>query len=532
MFKDDNMQYVNIKQYDKQLKIDNQILKNDKIVKTENSSFLIENNLSTDCISKLNILQKNINKTYLTTICESLNQKVVKADEFFDTAFEIRKLNATYNIAIPKEDLINKQQYFKNTGLDYIFSPFNILYNHIIANTPNTNSLNMLILNNIIYALILDDEKRIVHSTMKTLTAFDDIQDSQFTGDDLDGQKLFDEMHALEIQDSITAIMNEFYEQSPNKIFCESVAIFYTLKQLTNEQLDTIKDAIMLEIEYSSLNFNDYLFNLSKQSNVSRISFILPREKKNPKSFALWLFGAVITTALVGGVLYYMQIQKAAKEEKIIQEEKAKKIAQEKAKLAQIKLPNHKMENAKLSKIILSIFDIIPYSAVLSELQLQKKDSTFVCSLLKKDVFKKDIQPKLLKLYKTSEILLIQNNKPTYNAIIANNGLLPQKLSTKQVQPDYRKNKFIAKSTLIEQIQAFLPKKSKVIFKSKYKSKFLTYNFNVTTTLQEPQEFFKFIEELNKKSYCIQIKYPIEFAQTKKGLETSFNLQFHQFHKK
>ena len=41
-----DLQYITIKQYDKQLKIDNQILQNDKIIKTDHSSFLIEGALS------------------------------------------------------------------------------------------------------------------------------------------------------------------------------------------------------------------------------------------------------------------------------------------------------------------------------------------------------------------------------------------------------------------------------------------------------------------------------------------------------
>ncbi len=77
MFNSNQIQYVNIKRYDKQIKIDNKILKDKKIAKEEHTSFLIEDILSNDVISKLKILKKNINKTYLTTICESLNQKVV-----------------------------------------------------------------------------------------------------------------------------------------------------------------------------------------------------------------------------------------------------------------------------------------------------------------------------------------------------------------------------------------------------------------------------------------------------------------------
>ena len=532
MFKDKNVQYINIKQYDKQLKIDNQILKDDQLQKTEHTSFLIDDKLSDDSISKLNILQKDINKTFLITICESLNQQIVKSEDFHDNDYEIRKLNTTYSIAIPKVDIENKKDFFDKTGIDYIFSPFTILYNNIISNNANANSLNILILNNTIYAFILDDKKRIVFSALKTLTAFNDVQDSEFSSDDLDGQKLFDEMHTLEIQNLITTITSEFYAQNNSDTFCESVSILYTIKQLTQEQLQTIQDTIMLEVEYLSLDLNNNLFSLSKQVTASRSSFSKPREKKNKKSFLIWAIGAIATTLLVALVVFFIQEQIEEDKVQSKKEKAAKVLADKLVKDAKIKLPNHRTSNAKVSKVILSILDIIPYNSVLSELQLQKKDSTLVCNFLKEDTYEKNIKPKLLKLYKKSETLLVQENKPVFNAIILNSGLLPQKLSTKEVQPNYRKNKFVAKSTLIEQLQAFLPKNSKVEFRSKYKSKFLTYNFNVTTLFKEPIEFFNFVEELDKKSYAIIVKYPIEFAQTKKGLETTFNLQFHQFHKK
>ncbi len=532
MFKDKSMQYITIKQYDKQLKIDNQVLKNNKIIKTENSSFLIDDTLSNDAISKLNILQQNINKTYLSTICESLGQLVIKSDESCDDNYEIKRLNSTHNVAILKNDIESKKQYFQATGCDYIFSPFNILYNQIMANGANTNSLNILILNNIIYALILNDEKRIVYSSTQELTPFNDIQSAEFSDDDLDSQKLFDEIHLLEIQDKITLITNNFYEQNSNDTFCESITMFYTLKQLNDEQLNIMKETMMLEIEYLSLDLTTSLFSLTKQPNVSRVNFIIPREKKVKQSFGMWLISAILTTILAGAVLYYMNLQEELKQQELEQLKKSKELEQKKKEVKKIQLPNHVLENEKISSVILSILDVIPYDAVLNELQLQKRDSTFVCSLLKKDTYENDIKSKLLKIYKTSEILLIQENKPTYNAIVANSGWLPQKTLVKHVQPNYFKNKFVTKGKLIQQLEAFLPKDSKVNFKSKFRSEFLTYNFNVMTVLNEPKDLFKFIEELNKKAYSIQIKYPIEFAQTNKGLETTFNVQFHQLNKK
>ena len=122
----------------------------------------------------------------------------------------------------------------------------------------------------------------------------------------------------------------------------------------------------------------------------------------------------------------------------------------------------------------------------------------------------------------------MQHNKPTYNAIISSTQILPQKLSAKQIQPNYKKDNLISKNQVVEQIKAFLPEGTTIVFKSKRKSKFTTFNFNVVTILKTPKEFFDFVEQLNKKNYSLNIAYPIEFSQTSKGLETTFNIKFHQ----
>jgi len=538
MSKNENIQYVIIKQYDKQLKIDAKIVKNGKMLKTDNSSFISENIICSDAISKLNILQKDIPKTYLASICECIKQKVVVTDEFYQedeevcNKYELRNLGSHYSVAILKQNLEEKKQYFEDTGIDYIFSPFNILYNHIMQNSAKSNSLNIFILNNITYLLILNDEKRIVYGAIKPLSSFDKIKKDNFSNDNLDGQKLFDQIHSLEIQTLITNTLDEFYASSEDEIFCEHICLFYTLRQLANEQLNAIKETTMLEIEYSKLNINEYLFEMSQPNHSIKASFISPREKKNKKSFTMWLLGAIITTLIATGILLYIQDIQQKEEQLKIEKEKQAKILAKKLAESKIKLPNHITKNELIVQRILSMFEIIPYSVILSELQLQEKDSTFVCSLLKKEIFEKELKPKLSKIYKKTEILLIQDKKPTFNAIIANSDFVEQKNTTKQIQPKYRKNKFVAINTLKAQLGAFLPKKSIITFKTKKKEKYLTYNFNVSTVFKSPRDFFQFVENLDKKSYSIIVKYPIEFAKTKKGLETTFGITFHQFNKK
>ncbi len=536
MFEDKNIQYVNITQQDSQLKVDNQVLNNEQIIKTNHSAFLVKDSLSTDAIEKLNILQTDINKTYLATLCESKTQKIVDAHEILDDTWVLKNINHTFNIAIEKADLEIQQSKFFQTGLDYIFSPFNILYTHTISHGANTNSINILILNNSMYALILDDEKRIVFSSIKQLTAFDDIQDSKFYEDELEGQQLFDEMHYLEIQENITAITNEFYEQSTKDIFCESIAIFYTVNQLTSEQITNLQDTLMLETEYSLIPLDNYIFNFMKQQNKIKISFISPREKKDKKSFMLFLIGALISTILVAGIFLYIQKQTKIKEElKIKMERIAKLKAEELAYKNRVILPNHKQNNTNIISFLTSLFDIIPDNAVLDELQINKLDSTFVCNIFKKDTFINEMKPKFLEVYKKSEVLLTQDNNTSYNIIIANSSIIKNNITkkddtTKEIK--YKQKNFLSKKNLGDKIQYILPKNSLISFNSNTVTKFTTSIFTISAVFIDPKDFFTFIESLNTKSLSMSLKYPIEFAKTKKGLETTFDLEINQFNKK
>ena len=532
MFNDKNKQYINITKYDKQIKVDNKIIQNDKLLKSEHASFIIENTLSADCIAKVNILQKNINNTFISTLCETKDQKVVISDEFNDETYDIRKLNTHYSIAIAKKEIISHQSSFQEIGNDYLFSPYNILYNHIMTNNPNTNSLNILLLNSTVYAFILDDEKRIIYSTLKNITPFEQIAKDEFSQDDLEGQKLFDEIHQMEIQEIITSITTEFYALQTSDIFCESVSIIYTIKQLNENQLKVLEENLMLEIEYNSINLSEELFHLAQSHTALKSSFISPREKKSKKSFAMWVLGAILTTAIAAGIFYYMQILQKQKDEELRKAKIAKIIADKKAKQLSIKLPEHRNNNKLIIQNIKSIFDVIPDNALLNELQLQTKDATIVCTLLSADSYEKTIKPNILKLFKKSEVLLMQKNKLIYNAILVNSGFITQKLKHKFDKPNYRKNRFVSTTNFKQQIKAFLPKNSSVKFIKRIKSKFLINKFTTLATFQNPTEFFNFIKVLNKKSYSIELKYPIEFVKTKYGLETTFDLQFNQFHRK
>ena len=59
-----------------------------------------------------------------------------------------------------------------------------------------------------------------------------------FYEDDLDGQKLFDEIYYLELNEIIHNTLNNFYEKKI--IFVEKVTLLYVLKTIKKEQIEQL----------------------------------------------------------------------------------------------------------------------------------------------------------------------------------------------------------------------------------------------------------------------------------------------------
>jgi len=537
MFKDTNEQYINIKRYDKQLKIDTKIFKDKQLQNAEHLSFVQDDDvLSSDAVSKVNILQQNIAKTYISVVNESSNQKIVDINTFLDDNYKIIKLTSHFALAILKEDIRAQQENYQAVGLDFIFSPFALLYHHIISNGADANSINILILNNNFYAIVLDKDKAIAYSVVKSLTSFDEVHTSQFYSQEIEGQKLFDEIHFLEIQDHISTTLQEYYDNSDiTDNFCNQIEIFYTIKQLNEEQVEDINQTMMIDTNYSNFPIDNIMFYLCEHNSTLKQSYIQPRQKKEKKLPIRWILAAVISTILVGYGLFYLNEQNKIKEQLAKQEQikKAKELAlkKQKEKLANIKLPNHMLKNYEVTKLLLAVFDTIPRDAMLNELNLEQKDSTFVCTLLDKNTYNKNMQPKLLKLYKSSDIVLSQESNSTYSTIISNTGLIPQPIKLKNITPKYNKRDIISTKEFVRLIDSYLKSKTKITFQSKVKSKFISSKFIVKTIMQEPQDFFDFIDKINKLKYSIVISYPIEFIKTTKGIELSFRLTLNQIQK-
>ena len=513
-------QYVNTIKYNNQLKIDYQVLDNGNIVSNEQSTFLLHGEIMPkDAVFKLKSIQKEIPSTYISTIIDTISQKVVQKEEKIDTSkFDIAKLNEQYNIALDKSILFETKHYFAEVGIDFIFSPFHIINLHTLSN-PSQSRLDILILNNKFYCLILDNE-RIIYQKIIELSKFEDIKESHFYENEIVGQKLFDEIHYLEFQNSINTVLEEFYQRQ-NNTFIEKITLLYTLRQLSEEQIKLLKDELMIDINYHPISLDESVYELSKSKDNINLSFMKPRDKRTSGTLISWALGAAASTLIIIGLIYYMK--EANVQEPIIEQSNIVEKT-----ITKPDLPNHIAQNTKIQRDILSLFDIIPYNVVLQSVQIKQEESTLICEFLEKDTFIKVIQPKLLNLYKTSTIKFLDNSQPLLKGIISNKNIIKQHQSIKNILPKYITDEFVSKKRVKEQLQTIMPKDTIIKFKSSFKSNIMTFNYLINTIVKTPKEFFEIIETLNKELYSINIAYPISFEKTNDNIEVSFNLQFHQ----
>lgn len=526
-------QYVSIIKYYNQLKLDYKQLVNKDIIKAEQSTFLTTGlSLPEDVVIKLRALEQNDPETYFATICDSPNQKLYLKTEKADADTNVVvDLNNEYVVALDKSTLFESKYYYDATGIDYIYSPFHILNLHCEQN-PSASTLTGLILNNSLYLVILNEENKIVYYAIKELTSFEEIQQSNFYDNEIYGQKLFDEIYYFEIESIISSVLSEFYT-SKEKTFIDRVTILHMIKQLNDEQVNTLHKELLIEVNYHPISMDDYIYELAKEPAKTQKSFIKPRKKVKSKfTFISLLIFLLVSAASIYTIYSFMESKKQSVEEQIVQEklqkEAAKKIKEQVAKKPP--LPNHVVKNRAIEKQLLSMFDIIPYNVVLESLTLKADESVLHVNLLEDDTYIRSMQPSFLKLYDFSDIEFIDGKSTVLKAIISNTSPIKSDTNIKEVLPNYIVNEFLPKQRVEEQIRTFLGKEVGFTFKSDFKSEVTTFNYEINTVYKSPKALFDLIERLNMALYSVNISYPIVMKKVDEGVETQFVLQFHQNH--
>ena len=536
MFKSNQKQLINILKQGKQLKIDYQILKNQTMQKQETSSFIIQNeNIPNDAVLKIQTLENNITDTYITSLYRSPNQTIEQIVTSPQNGNKKIKLYENFYVVSDEEDIENESQYFKNCGIDYLISPLTVLY-EAVKEKVTKNSLNVLIHDNTMTIIIFDKEREAVLGTIKELTPFENVKESNFYDDEIIGQKLYDEVHFLEIQQSLSDLTQQYYQDSEDVDFLTEANILYSIGQLSEEQIESLHETLMAEINYEQISLENKLYEITIKPTVQEYSFTKARAKHPPKGKTKWIMLLIFSIILTAGTLYYKSLQdkKALQQKKQIEEKATKAQPKPAVKPKPAMLVNHTLKNNNITNQTLMLFDMIPYDAILKELEIKPNSSTIVCNFVADSNSTVQLQEKLLKIYNSSKVILKHENKESavLSTIITNEGLKPAAPIEEKKLLKYKELKFIPISKVITYLQSTSLPDTKVKFLTKEQKDFTTYNFELISVVNSPKVFFDYVAELNKKDFSININYPLDFGKTKEGIVIKYNIQFHQYNKK
>lgn len=511
--------YINAIKYDTQLKLDYKKLSENDIVETNNSVFLVNDDiLPLDIALKLNASQNQVDETYISTLLISDTTKLVpkeKSGKLKDC--EIASFNDQFDIAVLKTTLFETKNFFEKTGIDYIYSAFHIMNLHLEQNISKDEIL-VFLFNNKAFILILNNEGSIVYHKIEDLPTFESIKKTHFYEDDIEGQKLFDEIYYLELSQIIQNTLSAFYEKKSDN-FIEKITILYTLKQLSDDQIKNLKDELLLELNYHPINIDEEVFELSKDKHQKK-SFVKPRKKKKRTNYTNIFIVLFFAIAFFAVFKLYTNFENTN-----IENNKEATV-----KNKSIKLPDHINLNDKISKRVKSVLDSIPYDVVLNEFVIDEDSLVLKAKLLKTDTFITSLKPNLDELYEDTQIEIeSKEKKVNIEAVISSKEKIELKdINYKQNTQSYIKDEFFPILRVTEQIKILLPEDTIIKFKSSNNGDVTKFYYLVNMIVKTPNDFYNLLDMLNNELYSIHVMYPISMIKTINGLEVEFNLVFNQ----
>lgn len=527
--------YINAVKHDNQLKVDYKKFRNEEIVDTNNSVFLVEESatLPQDITYKLNASQKEIDNTFISTLLINDTTKLVPkvlSSKLKDC--EIAKFNNDYDIAALKTTLFETQNYFSKTGIDYIYSAFHLINLHIDKNISRSEII-VFLFNNKAFIVILDASGTIVHNSISDLPSFDNIKKTHFYDDDIEGQKLFDEIFYLELNEIIHNTLNSFYEKKSNT-FVEKVTILYVLKQLSEEQIEQMAEDLLLKVEYHPVNVDEEIFELSKDKHLKK-SFTKPRKKKKKRNFTnLYIFFFILLVGFLSYQAYlkldfkaiYMSLYGDFFRNGPTSIEKPQNV---KSIENVLELPNHIALNDKIEQKLKAVLASIPEEMYIRELKIDKDILELKGNFLREKTFESSLKPALSKLYRESTYTPVPEKKFNIEGVVLSKRDIEIGKTYKFFNKQYLTDEFMPIESVTEQLKILMPVGSIIKLNATTKSNSITrFMYTVNILIKEPKELYTVIENLNNELYSVHISYPLSMVKTTAGIEAEFILVFNQ----
>jgi hypothetical protein len=269
-----NIQYINIIKEDKQLRIHSQVMQNKLALSTKLKTIMLPNKnmITNEALINIQNIKKSTRRTKIALLCEHIHQKALPSHLWFNSEKNYSYfLDANHSGIASKIYIDNLLKSFKDVKIDYLYSPYSILYN-LVPDNACTKTLYVLIINDIMYMAMFKEHKiSIIHRSIK-LMSFSDIEQSSFYSSDEQKQTLFGQMYALELENALSSFIDEWYTLTSNHLKLDKVLIACNIKQVSNESIETIKDNIGFVVQYESIDINKYMLALNQVKNIQ--SFI------------------------------------------------------------------------------------------------------------------------------------------------------------------------------------------------------------------------------------------------------------------
>lgn len=518
MFKKDTL-FINLIKQNNQLKIEQKKFKKDTPIKVSSSTYLVDEDIIPSNISqKLNAIQTS-QDSYLSTLLLSDTTKIVPKKSAKVKDCTIIDFDLRHDIVVLDTTLFETKNYFASCGIDFIYSAFHIMKQHIIRHTPKSELI-VFIYNSRAYILIVDKHSNIIYNEVIPLLSFDTVKKTHFYENDIEGQKLFDELYYLELNNILQNVLLTFHKQRDD-IFVQKISLLLPLKNLSKEQINSLSQELKLKIDDFTVDIDKELDILTKE-NLGVNSFVKPRAKKvknDPRYiilvflFAFLIYGAYYVFKDINFINLAQQLDLIKKEKKV-----------------EINLPNHVEANELFAQKIQNIFQTVPQKVMINSMKLDK-NSLELEVLVKDDTNLKLFTSSLSGIYKNYKMNKLDNNPEDFSVNLSfENGIDSLDSMKKSIKIEYMSDDIFTIDEIKEHLQILLTQNSEIVFvKQERVDELNKLTFSAKINNSNPQEFFDLIAKLNEELYSINLSFPILMQNNQEdGIEIKFYLDYFQ----
>jgi hypothetical protein len=264
------IQYINIIKEDKQLRIHSQMVKNKIVTDSKLVTIMLPNKniITHEAIANIKSIKDRLKNTKIAILGEQIHQKALPSHLWVN-----KEKSQTYIIDANHSGITSKiyidslLKSFKDIKIDYMYSPYSILYN-LVPNNACSKILYCLIINNIVYMVMFKANKISIMSRAIKIMSFSEVEKSKFYNDDTQKQIFFNQMYALELENAISGFIDEWYELTSHKQKLDKVLIACNVKHISNNAIENIKQNIGFLVQYESIDVNKYMLALNQVPNI------------------------------------------------------------------------------------------------------------------------------------------------------------------------------------------------------------------------------------------------------------------------